>query len=435
MTFLLRFQSSLKALETYQKNLMVLTPSCQDIKDTVEHIMIFGYVLHSLTEGAALPMHLKNIAPLLRSLNLGNKVAMSTPAPDEEQEEPDKELKAVQPFIQVDGIETPLWQSYLDWFWLMVAHFDAADILITYVKGPSFICHTISIQVLVAPPVDQHLLTLKELLTNPTLFPTMTSTPESQANITNTKILKFLNKGFLSSSLVKGIKKWWNRPTSPTKKDSNKIRSGLVKLKSSCWSEPAMRLLERFEKLVIPPSLESEEFSQITEDINSLWVSCMFFASLDAALRKFMGMLHCKACLASLLDETATFSRDILAQMKVGCITNLFLSLESHIFQKGFGPIIGISKLCCPVCHHLLSCLFTGGEPFIVRGHHNTIMGCTLPPWLPDHIVNSMNIHFGDQLRWELVEFLHHSDLFQNHAQSTGSHRLSSNSSEPAHYV
>ena len=88
-------------------------------------------------------MHLKNNAPLLRSLNLSNKVTMPMPVPDEEQEEPDKELKAVQPFVQVDGIKTPLWQSYVDWFQLMVAHFDAADILITYIKGPSFIHHTI----------------------------------------------------------------------------------------------------------------------------------------------------------------------------------------------------------------------------------------------------------------------------------------------------
>ena len=109
----------------------------------------------------------------------------------------------------------------------------------------------------------------------------MTSTPESQANITNAEILEFLNKGFLSSSLVKGIKKQWNRPTGLTKKDSNEIRSELMKLKSSCWSEPAMRLLERFEKLVIPPSLESEEFSQITEDINLLWMSCMFFVKYE----------------------------------------------------------------------------------------------------------------------------------------------------------
>jgi len=58
-----------------------------------------GTRLHKLTKGAALPMHLKSIAPLLRSFNLGDKITMPTPAPDEEQEEPDKELKAVQPFV------------------------------------------------------------------------------------------------------------------------------------------------------------------------------------------------------------------------------------------------------------------------------------------------------------------------------------------------
>jgi hypothetical protein len=337
MELLLCFQSSLGALrESYRKNstLTVSAPSCQDIKDNVECVVIYGYALHRLTKGAALPMHLKNIAHLLRSLNLGRKITMPTPAPGEEQEEPDEELKAVQPFVLVNGIETPVWQSYLDWLRLMVAHFDATDILITYVKGPSFIHHAISIQVLVAPPVDQRLLTLKELLDDPTLFPTMT---ESQANIPNAEILEFLNNGFLSSSLVKGIKKRWRRSiTGPTKKDVNEIKSALVNLKSSCWSESATKLLKTFENSVIPPTLESEEFSKISEDIDSLWASCMFFASLDAARKKFTGTLHCEACLASLLDETATFNGDILAQMKVGMHHKLVLIIRVSFLLKGF---------------------------------------------------------------------------------------------------
>lgn len=47
--------------------------------------------------------------------------------------------------------------------------------------------------------------------------------------------------------------------------------------------------------------------------------------------------------------------------------------------------------------------------------------------------MNSMNSHFGDLLRRELVEFLDHSALFRNRAKSNGSHRLSSDSSEPVH--
>ena len=152
---LLRFSSSLKKLRKYPKDLgaPTPTPSSQYIKDEVECAFIYGYALHRLTKGAALSMHLKSIAPLLMGFNLGEKIRMPTPAPGEQQEEPDEELevvqqeepdeelKAVQPFVHVDGIETPLWQSYLDWLRLMVAHFDATDIPLTYVTGQSFVHH------------------------------------------------------------------------------------------------------------------------------------------------------------------------------------------------------------------------------------------------------------------------------------------------------
>jgi len=335
MVLLLRFQSSLEALAKCRQGLKVPTPSPQTTKDAVERVFIYGFMLHKLTKGAALPMHLKSIAPLLRSFNLGDKITMPTPAPDEEQEEPDKELKAVQPFVRVDGIETPLWQSYLDWLRLMVAHFDAADILLKYVTGQNFGHHTISIQVLVAPPVDERLLPWRELLANPRFFPTTTTATSSQADITNAQILQFLDEGFRYSSYVKGIKTRWNRTNGPTERDVKFIKIELQKLSSSSsegWSTPATKLLEALNKFVTPPSSESKEFTKITQDINSLLAGCTFFASLDTAQRKFMGTLHCEACLASLLDETATFSGDILAQMKVGCVTDLFLSLESHFF-------------------------------------------------------------------------------------------------------
>ena len=317
---LLRFRSSLAALVTYRKGLEFSTQSPQDTKDEVERAVIYGYALHRLTKGAALPMHLKIIAPLLRSLNLGGKITMPTPAPGEEQEEPkelDEELKAVQPFVEVDGVETPLWQSYLDWLRLMVAHFDAADILLTYVTGPSFVHHTISIQVLVAPPVDERLLPLKELLNDPTLFPTTTtaaSPHNSQATITNREILEFLEEGFKHSSHVKGINtRWTKRGQNPS--NIKTIKGVLEDLKISRfegWSLSATKLLDALNASPI-------DSSKITEDIESLWASCAFFTSLEKSQRKFKGTLHCEVCLASLLDETATFSGEILAQMKVGC--------------------------------------------------------------------------------------------------------------------
>ena len=47
--------------------------------------------------------------------------------------------------------------------------------------------------------------------------------------------------------------------------------------------------------------------------------------------------------------------------------------------------------------------------------------------------MDSLNKHFGDLLRQELVEFLDDSDVFWNRAQSNGSQRLSSNRTESAH--
>jgi len=338
MHLLLCFQSSLKGLADCRHRLTALTPGSQVIKDTVECVLVYGHALHRLTRGAALPMHLRSIAPLLRGMNLGSKITMPMPAPDEEQEEPDEELKAVQPFVEVDGIKTPLWLSYLDWLWLMVAHFNAADILLTYITGLNFIHDNISIQVLFAPPVDQRLLPWRELLTHPTFFPTTTtatSPHKSQASITNNKILEFLSNGFDCSVLIKGIKMQWNRPGGLTTRDVRAIKAALQKLTKSSfedWKVSAAKLFQALDNSASLPHLESGEFHKITEGINSLVASSVLFASLDASQRVFKGMLHCEVCLASLLDETATFSRDILAQMKVGCVTDLFLLLKSHFF-------------------------------------------------------------------------------------------------------
>ena len=94
-----------------------------------------------------------------------------------------------------------------------------------------------------------------------------------------------------------------------------------------------------------------------------------------------------------------------------------------HSLQKGFGPIIGISKQSCPVCLKLLSLLI--GLKFIVRGSHNTITPCSLPAWLPSHVVDSMNEFFGGQLRRELLELMDRTEVIRTRKDSTGSHRLS----------
>ena len=49
---------------------------------------------------------------------------------------------------------------------------------------------------------------------------------------------------------------------------------------------------------------------------------------------------------------------------------------------------------------------------------------CTLPPWLPADIVDSMNQFFGEELRKALVKLMNESPLRRRSA-STGSQRIS----------
>jgi hypothetical protein len=137
----------------------------------VEHVRILGYGLHKLVKGSVLRMHLQDIAPLLRIWNICTQTETSMPAPNEEQEELDEDLKAVQPFVNVGGFQTPPWVSYGDWLRLMIAHIDAVDILSGYVTGASFQHNTISVQVLIPPQMDRDILPWRELLTDSTLFP------------------------------------------------------------------------------------------------------------------------------------------------------------------------------------------------------------------------------------------------------------------------
>ena len=69
-------------------------------------------------------------------------------------------------------------------------------------------------------------------------------------------------------------------------------------------------------------------------------------------------------------------------------------------------------------------------EEFLVRGNHSTISACTLPPWIPSEIVDTMNETFGALLRSDLVALMHENNTcFRNRCNSTGSETLSLDSS------
>ena len=80
------------------------------------------------------------------------------------------------------------------------------------------------------------------------------------------------------------------------------------------------------------PELGSELDLDISNDIAAISQSGSFFSTLASIKpeQDFRGALHCEACLASLLRQTANVSEGLVAQMKVGYFSISFLSPESH---------------------------------------------------------------------------------------------------------
>jgi len=121
------FMKSLVALHLTKR--VPKSPSTLDFKRKVARTMVCGYVLQRLAKGAALKMHLKNLGPLLR---YRPKTTIST---QEEPEERDEDFETIHESVKRgDSLAT----SYLDWFRLLIAHFDAVDILVGYVTGVHF---------------------------------------------------------------------------------------------------------------------------------------------------------------------------------------------------------------------------------------------------------------------------------------------------------
>jgi hypothetical protein len=157
------------------------------------------------------------------------------------------------------------------------------------------------------------------------LLPTKTIW-DSLSGKDNAGILEFLNKALEPASKARAVKTFWR------KKDLRNTIKNLEQVRSSNlpgWEEYATNLLVKLKGLTSLPESDSDLFREVSDDIQVLWDSARFFASLGNT-QSFSGTLHCEACLASLLDENTTNGKGISAQMKVGYVSNLFLSSVSH---------------------------------------------------------------------------------------------------------
>jgi hypothetical protein len=65
--------------------------------------------------------------------------------------------------------------------------------------------------------------------------------------------------------------------------------------------------------------------------------------------------------------------------------------------------MISVSKLCCPICWHLLAILRGTSDDFDVCGHHLTLFLVILPAWLPTEVVVQMVDLFKTYLCCECI--------------------------------
>ena len=149
-------------LEKFQLALEVLyeleDPHEKAFKDTVDGIMQVGDALQTMVGGSIIEVHMKVITIAHdKSCHITRDVNEET---ESEETEQDEELYKISSML-------PTWQAYYEWLKLMVVHFDAMRILISFrerVRKP------FTIKVISTPQPDKSLMPWKKLLENERYF-------------------------------------------------------------------------------------------------------------------------------------------------------------------------------------------------------------------------------------------------------------------------
>ncbi|EDR12804.1 uncharacterized protein LACBIDRAFT_323546 [Laccaria bicolor S238N-H82] len=158
----------------------------------------------------------------------------------------------------------------------------------------------------------------------------------------------------------------------------------------------------------VKPGVDDEKIMALRKKLEDHRSAYQFFVALGRN-QDFTGAIHCEAYLASVINAEKSLH---------------------------FGPVIGVSKRCCPICNQYLSILRQGSDspPFLVRGNHGRISACTLPPSTPDHVVDLMNRIYGGYLLTDMNTFMNKVNGIQGHAlecsRSTGSGILARDSDD-----
>ncbi len=358
-------------------------------KDARAAAVLAGVALMRLCKGAALTMYLHNIQAFGGLIKVSKPVpkphyhnsSSGSPAeepsggseqPPDGSEQPsqpnpdpgvyhDPELEAAH---TAGGDKKEAWEHYLEWLKTTVSPFDALWILLDYVDGPFFKQFSgISMRILVAPPVDNRLLSWQALLADEAYFPSISDwTGEHEPKIlNNVEIVSVLNKTrqLFNSEFVAIM-----RQPEVDKKDIALVSSTLVGL-MDCGVETFSTLAEDTISTFFTTAADTSESksaplvlkvnsntandnlkarSELAADLKKKFKPWSYFFdflnNLDGdtnVKRSFKGTLHCEVCIASLLHEQTLDDprfKDIADELKVCDVTLLLLRSVSHFTQE-----------------------------------------------------------------------------------------------------
>ena len=318
----------LALLERFKKALATLT-SCVDqggsVVDAATDTQLYGYGLLKLARGHAFRMHTEHIGHWLKKPD-PTKARAPVPASsnaedtveDTVEDLEDEDLQALKPLPNRDneGAAPKTLTKSVDWLRLMVAHFDAVEIIIQHIWSPHFLYSEISAMTLVAPSTSAALCPWEEVVDGYLPEPDAASVPSLTTS--NTDLSKFLRENRDQALLTKNISPLvdealtlWNRRDNPD--FSPRVLHGkLLEIGAFVGQFGGEGIRRITSDVLIEASKQwkkdkSEANTQkVTSGIQDLHdrffhipPGASFFSNLDNM--KFKGTMHCEACLATLI--------------------------------------------------------------------------------------------------------------------------------------
>lgn len=364
---------------------------------------LYGYALLKLSRGRAFRMHVENINHMLLidSVTVDERMPVPMPmrktgdvakanktkasyvesdeddankgeaneggadegeADNEDQKEADEELEAIEPTKR---------ESCVHWLRLMVAHFDAVEIILFFVRSKNFAFRSIQTRILLAPVASTVLYPWQELLKHATYFPTpvsasMSTTPDSTSTTpdststmpdststtpesTSTKpesLTEFLERSSktayidkMRSVWAKSVRDGWHECLrNPATKNTEGLRQVLGSLNTTAEENFKIMASNAITAFELWCATEDNAAKTQQQELTNTLMEIIydkayptpeatdFYCSLRRL--RFNGAIHCESCLASLVNNfpedlsyrdqyDSYFESSMLTEMKV----------------------------------------------------------------------------------------------------------------------